>query len=132
MTGSPHAWTRLAAESAPAGARLHAIGDQGVPFRRIAETTGHHLDMPARTSSAAEAEARHPVRPGSPGQPHLERHHPRSSLASTPPTRTCSPTSTRGTTPKPDMVLTAAALPSLHGRHGGRTRTHALKRHVRS
>jgi hypothetical protein len=52
---------------------------------------------------------------------------PRSSWASNPPTRTCSPTSTRGTTSKPDMVLSAAALPSLHGRHDGRTRTHALR-----
>jgi hypothetical protein len=48
---------RLAAESAPAGARLHAVGDQGVPFRRIAETVGHHLDVPTRTISPAEAEA---------------------------------------------------------------------------
>jgi hypothetical protein len=56
MTGSPHACTRLAAESAPAGARLHAVGDQGVPFRRIAKTIGHHLDV-ARTISPAEAEA---------------------------------------------------------------------------
>jgi hypothetical protein len=50
MTGSPHARTRLAAES-------HAVGDQSVPFRRIAETIGHHLDVPARTISPAEAEA---------------------------------------------------------------------------
>jgi hypothetical protein len=57
MTGSPHACTRLAAEGAPAGARLHAVGDQGVPFRRIAETIGHHLDVPALTISRAEAEA---------------------------------------------------------------------------
>ncbi len=42
---------------AAAGARLHAVGDQGVPFRRIAETIGHHLDGPARTISPAEAEA---------------------------------------------------------------------------
>ena len=48
---------RLAAESAPADARLHAVGDQGVPFRRIAETIGHRLDVPARTISPAEAEA---------------------------------------------------------------------------
>ena len=48
---------RLAAESAPAGAHLHAVGDQGVPFRRIAETIGH-LYVPARTISPAEADAR--------------------------------------------------------------------------
>jgi hypothetical protein len=48
---------RLAAESAPAGARLHAVGGQSLPFRRLAETIGHHLDVPARTISPAEAEA---------------------------------------------------------------------------
>ena len=48
---------RLAAESALARARLHAVGDQGVPFRRIAETIGHHLDVPARTICPAEAES---------------------------------------------------------------------------
>jgi hypothetical protein len=53
---------RLAAESALAGARLHAVGDQGVPFRRIAETIGHHLDVPARTISPAEAEAHFGIR----------------------------------------------------------------------
>jgi len=47
----------LAAESAPAGARLHAAADQGVPFRRIAKTAGHRLDVPARTISPAQAEA---------------------------------------------------------------------------
>ena len=28
---------RLALEAAPAGARLHGVGDEGVPFRDIAE-----------------------------------------------------------------------------------------------
>lgn len=37
---------RLALEQAPAGSRLHAVGDEGVPFRRIAEAIGHHLDVP--------------------------------------------------------------------------------------
>lgn len=44
---------RLAAESAPAGSVLHAIGDEGVQARAIAETIGKHLDVPA-TSVATE------------------------------------------------------------------------------
>jgi nucleoside-diphosphate-sugar epimerase len=46
---------RLAVESAPAGSRLHAIGEQGVPFREIAEAIGRHLNMPTRSISAQEA-----------------------------------------------------------------------------
>jgi nucleoside-diphosphate-sugar epimerase len=38
---------RLALESAPAGSRLHAVGDEGVPFRQIAETIGQKLGVPA-------------------------------------------------------------------------------------
>lgn len=37
---------RLALESAPAGTRLHAIGDEGVPVREIAEVIGRHLNLP--------------------------------------------------------------------------------------
>jgi nucleoside-diphosphate-sugar epimerase len=37
---------RLALESAPAGSRLHAVGDEGVPFREIAGSIGRHLDLP--------------------------------------------------------------------------------------
>lgn len=37
---------RLAIEAAPAGSRLHAVGDEGVPFREIAETIGRHLNLP--------------------------------------------------------------------------------------
>jgi nucleoside-diphosphate-sugar epimerase len=47
--------TRLAAESAPAGSVLHAVGDEGVPFRDIAEVIGRHLDVPAKSLSPAEA-----------------------------------------------------------------------------
>jgi nucleoside-diphosphate-sugar epimerase len=49
---------RLALESAPAGARLHAIGDEGVPVREIAGVVGRHLGLPA-TSVAPEAAADH-------------------------------------------------------------------------
>ena len=37
---------RLAVESAPAGARLHAIGDEGIPVRDIAAAIGRHLALP--------------------------------------------------------------------------------------
>jgi len=38
---------RLAVEGAPAGTRLHAVGDEGIPFREIAETIGARLGVPA-------------------------------------------------------------------------------------
>jgi nucleoside-diphosphate-sugar epimerase len=38
---------RLALEQAPAGSVWHAIADQGVPTRAIAEVIGRHLDVPA-------------------------------------------------------------------------------------
>jgi len=37
---------RLALEGAPAGSRLHAVGDEGVPFRQIAEVIGANLGLP--------------------------------------------------------------------------------------
>jgi nucleoside-diphosphate-sugar epimerase len=49
---------RLALEAAPAGARLHAIGDEGVPVREIAGVIGRHLGLPV-TSIAPEAAADH-------------------------------------------------------------------------
>ena len=48
---------RLALQAAPAGARLHAVGDEGVPFRDIAEVIGRHLDLPVTSISRAEADA---------------------------------------------------------------------------
>jgi nucleoside-diphosphate-sugar epimerase len=45
---------RLAAESAPAGSVLHAVGDEGVAYREIAEAIGRHLRVP--TVSVAYAE----------------------------------------------------------------------------
>ena len=46
---------RLALESAPAGTRLHAIQDEGIEFRTIAEAIGRELDLPARSVTVDEA-----------------------------------------------------------------------------
>jgi nucleoside-diphosphate-sugar epimerase len=37
---------RLAVEQAPPGSRLHAVGDEGIPTREIAEVIGRHLNVP--------------------------------------------------------------------------------------
>jgi nucleoside-diphosphate-sugar epimerase len=44
---------RLAVEAAPAGSVLHAVADEGVEFREIAEAMSRHLGIPA-TSVAPE------------------------------------------------------------------------------
>jgi nucleoside-diphosphate-sugar epimerase len=46
---------RLALETAPAGTRLHAVGDEGVPFHDIAAVIGRHLDLPVKSLSSEEA-----------------------------------------------------------------------------
>ncbi|MDQ0378125.1 SDR family oxidoreductase [Amycolatopsis thermophila] len=48
---------RLALEKAPAGSRLHAVGDEGVPLREIAETIGRHLGLPVERIPDDRAEA---------------------------------------------------------------------------
>jgi nucleoside-diphosphate-sugar epimerase len=45
---------RLAVEGAPAGSKLHAVGDEGVPIRDIAEVIGRHLNVPAASVPAAD------------------------------------------------------------------------------
>ena len=46
---------RLAVESAPAGSVLHAVGEEGVVFRRIAEAMGRGLGVPTGSVNAADA-----------------------------------------------------------------------------
>jgi len=46
---------RLALEGAPAGSRLHAVAEEGVPFRAIAETVGRHLHLPVESITPEKA-----------------------------------------------------------------------------
>jgi nucleoside-diphosphate-sugar epimerase len=46
---------RLAVEGAPAGSTLHAIADEGVPIRAIAEVIGRHLEVPVAAIAAEDA-----------------------------------------------------------------------------
>ena len=49
---------RLAAEKVPAGTTLHAVADEGVPIRDVAEVIGRHLSLPV-VSVAPENAAGH-------------------------------------------------------------------------
>jgi nucleoside-diphosphate-sugar epimerase len=46
---------RLALEQAPAGSTLHAVADEGVPIRDIAEVIGRHLGVPLAAISPGDA-----------------------------------------------------------------------------
>jgi nucleoside-diphosphate-sugar epimerase len=46
---------RLALEKAPAGSTLHAVADEGVAIRDIAEVIGRHLDLPVVSISPEDA-----------------------------------------------------------------------------
>ena len=48
---------RLALESTPAGSRLHAVAEEGVPFREFAEAIGRNLGLPAASIAAEDAAA---------------------------------------------------------------------------
>ena len=48
---------RLALENAPAGSTLHAVADEGVPIRDIAEVIGRHLNVPVVSISPEDAGA---------------------------------------------------------------------------
>jgi nucleoside-diphosphate-sugar epimerase len=49
---------RLALEGAPAGSRLHAVADEGVPFRDIAAAIARGVGVPTASIPAAEAAER--------------------------------------------------------------------------
>lgn len=48
---------RLALEKAPGGTRLHAAGDEGIPFREIAEAIGRGLNVPVASIAPDDADA---------------------------------------------------------------------------
>ena len=48
---------RLALESAPAGTRWHAAGDEGIPMREIAQSIGDHLGLPTESIPAGRLQA---------------------------------------------------------------------------
>jgi nucleoside-diphosphate-sugar epimerase len=47
---------RLALENAPAGSTLHAVAEEGVSIRQIAEVIGRQLDVPVVSISPADAD----------------------------------------------------------------------------
>jgi nucleoside-diphosphate-sugar epimerase len=47
----------LALEKLPAGAAVHAVADQGIPIRNVAEVIGRHLGVPVASIPAADAPA---------------------------------------------------------------------------
>ena len=49
---------RLALEAAPAGSRLHAVADEGVPFRDIAAAIGRGAGVPTASIAAEDAAER--------------------------------------------------------------------------
>ena len=49
---------RLALEDAPPGTRLHAVADEGIPFRDIAAAIGRGLGVPTASIAASEAAER--------------------------------------------------------------------------
>ncbi|MFI9029635.1 hypothetical protein [Streptomyces sp. NPDC053560] len=46
----------MALESAPPGSTLHAVADEGVSLRDIAEVIGRHLNLPVVSVPAEEAQ----------------------------------------------------------------------------
>jgi nucleoside-diphosphate-sugar epimerase len=48
---------RLAVEKAPAGSRLHAVGDEGVAMRELANAIGRRLGLPVAVKAGDEVAA---------------------------------------------------------------------------
>jgi nucleoside-diphosphate-sugar epimerase len=46
---------RLAFEKGPAGGTYHAVDEEGIPFREVAEVIGRRLNVPVVSKSAEEA-----------------------------------------------------------------------------
>ena len=46
---------RLALESGEAGSRYHAVGDEGIPVRELAELIGRRLNLPTASKAPADA-----------------------------------------------------------------------------
>ncbi len=46
----------LAVEDAPAGSTLHAVAEEGVPIRHVAEVIGQHLDLPVVSIAPEDAD----------------------------------------------------------------------------
>lgn len=46
---------RLAVEAAPAGSRLHGVGEEGIPVREIATAIGRNLGIPVRSLSPQQS-----------------------------------------------------------------------------
>ena len=46
---------RLALETGEAGSRYHAVGDEGIPVRELAEVIGRRLNLPTKSISPEEA-----------------------------------------------------------------------------
>ena len=63
---------RLALEGAPAGSVVHAVGEEGVPTRQIAEAIGRGLGVPAVSVDPADVDE--PLRLD---RPVLRARHPR-------------------------------------------------------
>jgi nucleoside-diphosphate-sugar epimerase len=53
VTDAAHLF-RLAVEQAPAGSRLHAVGDEAVPILDIAEVIGRNLNLPTASAPAED------------------------------------------------------------------------------
>ena len=89
---------RLALEGAPAGSVVHAVAEEGVPTREIAEALGRGLGLPTRSIDAGRR--RRPLRLDRPvlraRHPGVQRPHPRAAGLGSRRAPGCSRTSTAG------------------------------------
>ena len=134
---------RLAVEKAPAGSTLHAVADEGVPIRDIAEVIGRHLDVPVVSIPAEQAAAHFTWLGGfigmdSPASSALtrelmggSRRSPGSSRTSTRATTSSSPPPdpedgltrrTRRTSRRPVQIAAICTGPEVLGCHGSSAR----------